>query len=172
MQIFQRKKLSMYRTPIYIIDHVNFWPPSPRRATKKFEIKCAFLLTQTVCQYCQGHSQNPTKPTKAMSNARYFKMGGWNKPSEIKTVQYMGQSAKGKILAKFCRTNCLSSSIHGGFKWEFLIFKVSKSVKSLLTVPLDYRWRLLSQTLSHGDITGRYDQVRCDENMSGSTCQT
>ena len=29
---------------IYIIDHVNFWPPSPRRATKKIEIKCAFLL--------------------------------------------------------------------------------------------------------------------------------
>ena len=33
---------------IYIIDHVNFWPPSPRGATKKFGIKCAFLLTQTV----------------------------------------------------------------------------------------------------------------------------
>ncbi len=25
LQIFQRKKLSMYRIPIYIIDHVNFW---------------------------------------------------------------------------------------------------------------------------------------------------
>ncbi len=49
LQISQRKKLSMYRTPIYIIDYVNFWPPSPRWATKKVEIKCAFLLTQTVC---------------------------------------------------------------------------------------------------------------------------
>ncbi len=28
---------------------MNFWPPpSPRGATKKFGIKCAFLLTQTV----------------------------------------------------------------------------------------------------------------------------
>ncbi len=38
------------RTPIYIIDHVNFWPPSSRGATKKIGIKCAFLLTQTVCR--------------------------------------------------------------------------------------------------------------------------
>ncbi len=53
LQIFQRKKLSMYRTPIYIIDHVSFWPPSPRGATKKFEIKCAFLLTQTVLSIMQ-----------------------------------------------------------------------------------------------------------------------
>ncbi len=44
------------KTPIYIIDHLRFWPPSPRGATKKFEIKCAFLLTQTVagclCRKC------------------------------------------------------------------------------------------------------------------------
>ena len=39
--------LSMFTTPIYIINHVNFWPPSPRGATKKIRIKCAFLLTQT-----------------------------------------------------------------------------------------------------------------------------
>ncbi len=37
----------MCRIPLYIIDHVNFWPPSSRGATKKFGIKCAFLLTQT-----------------------------------------------------------------------------------------------------------------------------
>ncbi len=36
-------------TPIYTIDHANFWSPSPRGATKKFGIKCAFLLAQTVC---------------------------------------------------------------------------------------------------------------------------
>ncbi len=33
---------------MYIINHVNFWLPSPRGGTKKFGIKCAFLLTQTV----------------------------------------------------------------------------------------------------------------------------
>ena len=38
----------MCRTSIYIIDHVNFWSRSPRGATKKIAIKCAFLLTQTV----------------------------------------------------------------------------------------------------------------------------
>ncbi len=38
----------MCRTSIYIIVHVNFCSPSPRGATKKFGIKCAFLLTQTV----------------------------------------------------------------------------------------------------------------------------
>ena len=45
LQIFQRKKLSMYRTPIYIIDHV-----------KKFGIKCAFLLTQAVSVLGQVHA--------------------------------------------------------------------------------------------------------------------
>ena len=32
---------------IHIVDYVNggFWPPSSRGATKKFGIKCAFLLT-------------------------------------------------------------------------------------------------------------------------------
>ncbi len=35
----------------YIIDHVNFWSPTPRGATKKFGIKCVFLLTQTVMMY-------------------------------------------------------------------------------------------------------------------------
>ena len=45
------KKMSMYRAPIYIIDLVNFWPPSPRGVTKKIGIKCAFLLTQTVVVY-------------------------------------------------------------------------------------------------------------------------
>ncbi len=35
---------------IHMVDYVNvnFWPPSPRGATKKIGIKCAFLLTQTV----------------------------------------------------------------------------------------------------------------------------
>ncbi len=33
-----------YRTPIYIINHVDFLPPSTRGATEKFGIKCAFLL--------------------------------------------------------------------------------------------------------------------------------
>ncbi len=35
-------------TPIYMIDHVNFWPPSPRGPTKKFRINYGFLLTKTV----------------------------------------------------------------------------------------------------------------------------
>ena len=39
----------------YIIDHVNFSSPSPRGASKKIRIKCAFLLTQTVYAY-------PSKP--------------------------------------------------------------------------------------------------------------
>ncbi len=30
---------------------MNFWPPFPVGATKKFGIKCAFLLTQTVFIY-------------------------------------------------------------------------------------------------------------------------
>ena len=51
---FLTKKLSMLRIPIYIIDYVIFWPPSPR-ATNKFGIKCAFLLTQTVLY---GQSQS------------------------------------------------------------------------------------------------------------------
>ena len=38
-------------TFIYIIDYMNFWSPSPRAATKKFAIKCAFLLTQTVYKH-------------------------------------------------------------------------------------------------------------------------
>ncbi len=33
---------------IYIIDHVNFWPPSPRGAREKNGITCAFLLIQSV----------------------------------------------------------------------------------------------------------------------------
>ncbi len=41
----------MYRMLIYIIDHMNFWPPIPRLAPKKIGIKCAFLLTQTVILY-------------------------------------------------------------------------------------------------------------------------
>ena len=32
----------------FLNNHVNFWPPSPRGATKKIRIKCAFLLKQTV----------------------------------------------------------------------------------------------------------------------------
>ena len=35
LQIIKRKKLSMYRIPIYIIDHVNFWPPPPGGAPKE-----------------------------------------------------------------------------------------------------------------------------------------
>ncbi len=48
LNFFSLKKLSMCRSPIYIIDHMNFWPPFPRGATKKFRTKCAFHLTQTV----------------------------------------------------------------------------------------------------------------------------
>ncbi len=32
------------RQSLEAIDHVNFWPPSPRRATKKLGIKCAFFF--------------------------------------------------------------------------------------------------------------------------------
>ena len=42
------QKFTWCTTSIYIIDHVNFWLPSSRGATKKIEIKCVFLLTQTV----------------------------------------------------------------------------------------------------------------------------
>ena len=48
---FQTKKLSMYRTPIYIINHVIFFAPPPRKKRKlekKFGSKCAFLLEWTV----------------------------------------------------------------------------------------------------------------------------
>ncbi len=38
----------MCRTPKYIIDHVKFWPPSPRGATKNLELNERFFLEQTL----------------------------------------------------------------------------------------------------------------------------
>ena len=57
---------SMCRTPIYIIDLVNFWPPPPGGPQNKFGFKCAFLLTQTV-KKC--HVFIPTSVTAADRSA-------------------------------------------------------------------------------------------------------
>ena len=48
LQIFKQNKLRIYWTPNYIIEHLNFWPRSPRGGHKKFGFKCAFLLELTV----------------------------------------------------------------------------------------------------------------------------
>ena len=37
------KKLSMYRTPIYIIDHVNFWPPASGGSQKNSDLNVRFF---------------------------------------------------------------------------------------------------------------------------------
>ncbi len=40
----RRAKIHMMDYVNYKIDHVKFWPPFPRGATKKLGIKCAFLM--------------------------------------------------------------------------------------------------------------------------------
>ena len=38
--------------PIYTIDHVKFWRPSPRATTKKIGIKCAQTVDVYIKQKC------------------------------------------------------------------------------------------------------------------------
>ncbi len=87
---FAHAQFFPFRTSIYIIDHVNFWSHSPRGATKKNGIKCAFLLTQTV-----DGDELHRPPVVALIYIR--KKYSCNKQHRNKTASFSNEKCHAKI---------------------------------------------------------------------------